>query len=227
MEKINQILTIGLILILSSCSNKNLMKYYYPINQKSEVRIFKYINPSNNDLTEYWKTTTNPTQRTILTESYDSKFQLYNTFEEKVNLKEANLINYIEYEGKQVVKEIKAKIRKDEVYKSAKTESYNYAVEYTNKYGRFVFEKKRQFKGFMKIEIQGRKYRTAKFKDEYIINSIDQNDKYEFNQNAYYAEGIGMVKYERFIPTGETRVLELEKILTEKEFEKLKKEASR
>ncbi len=224
MDRVLQIITIGLIMILSSCSSKNLMKYYYPINQKSEIKIYKYVNPNDKELTEYWKTTTNPIQRTILTESYDSKFDLYNTFEEKVGKDKAELFKYIEYEND---REIKAEVTKKIVYNSSKTDSYNYAVEYTNKYGRFTFEKKRQFVNFEEVEIQGKKYKTAKFKDEYFIHAIDEKDKYEFNQNTFYSEKIGMVKYERFIPNGEIRILELAEILTENEFKEIKKEASR
>jgi hypothetical protein len=227
MKKILQIITIGLIMILSSCSSKNLMKYYYPINQESEIKIYKYINPEDKESTEYWKTTTNPIQKTILTESFDSKFNLYNTFEEKINEDKAELLKYIEYEGEQMIKEIIATVKKNQVYSSSKSEPYNYAVEYTNKYGKFTFEKKRQFVNFEEIEIQGKKYETAKFKDEYFINAIDQKEKFGFNQNTFYAEGVGMVKYERFITNDETKILELSKILTENEFKEIKKEASR
>jgi len=84
MRKIIYIVSIGVILILSACSNKNLMKYYYPINKRAEVKVYKYINPNNKENNEYWMTTTNPKLKTILTESFDSNFNLYNTFEEKV-----------------------------------------------------------------------------------------------------------------------------------------------
>lgn len=201
------------------------MKYYYPINQKVEVKIYKYINPEKKESTEYWKVTTNPNQGIVLTESFDSKFNLYNTFEEKVNRNKAELLRYIDYRdgGELNFKEVKAKIEKSQVYKSSKSESYSYAVTYTNDYGRFTFEKKRRFVNFEEIEIGGKRYETAKFEDNYsIINVFDEKDKYEFSQVTFYSFEIGMVKYERLIsPTGEMKILELDKILTEDEFKEM------
>ncbi len=222
-----QLLLTGLILLLSSCSSKNLMRYYYPINQKPAVKVYKYVNPENSALSEYWKTASDPVKGTILTESFDSNFNLYNTFEEKINENQAELLRYVEYEKEdgQATKEIAGKINKNNVYSSNKSQSYNYEVAYTNQYGRITFGKKRAFVNFIEIEVQGKKYKTAKFKDEYIISAIDKQDKYEFTQVTFYAEGIGMVKYERLLPTGEIRILELERILSEDEFKEMKKGA--
>jgi len=125
MRKIIYIVSIGVILILSACSNKNLMKYYYPINKRAEVKVYKYINPNNKENNEYWMTTTNPKLKTILTESFDSNFNLYNTFEEKVLKDEAILLKYSEYEGEYISKEIKSIVKKNQVYNSSKTKSYN------------------------------------------------------------------------------------------------------
>lgn len=218
---LNQIVVISLMVVFSSCTSKNLMKYYYPIHQESEIKVYKYVNPENSKFTEYWKTTTDPIEKTILTESFNSKFDLYNTFQEKITHNEANLIKYVEYEGKSLIKEINAEVKDDKVFSSNKDEQYQYLVQFKNKYGRFTFEKKRQFIDFQEIQIQGKKYKTARFKDNYLINAIDQKDTYKFSQITYYAEGIGMVKYERTLPTGK-RILELERILSNKEFEALK-----
>ena len=201
------------------------MKYYYPLGNDVDIKVYKYINPDNPDLNEYWMTTTNPNDKTILTESFDSKFNLYNTFLEEINSEEANLLKYVEYEGDVFVKEINANIIEDKVFTSNQIDPYNYKVEYTNRFGRLSFEKQRQFQEFCEIVAGGKKYQTAKFNDEYFINAIDQQDKYDFTQTTYYSKGIGMVKYERQIPTGEVRILELQKILSVNEFDSLKKDA--
>lgn len=224
MKRILQFVTIGMMLIISSCSNKNLIEYYYPINQQKEVKIYKYVNPLDQALTEYWKTTTNPIRKTILTESYNSKFELYNSFEEKVYKDRAELFEYIDYEKD---KEIQAEVIKSMVYNTSKSMPYSYQVKYLDKYGWITFEKKRQFVDFEEVDIQGKNYKTAKFKDEYYINVIDQNEMYEFSQTTFYSKGIGMVKYERYLPNGEIRVLELAKILTENEFNSIKKQIKR
>ena len=202
------------------------MNYYYPIDD--EIKVFKYINPTDSELTEYWKITTKSKNGNILTESYDSKFVLYNTFEEQVYPNNADLIRYTDTEklanGGSI--NIESDVMKKDVYKSDKLNPYNYAVSYKNNFGKFTFEKKRQFVGFEEVQISKTLYQSAKFKDEYFINAIDQNDKYEFYQITYYAKGIGMVKYERHIPSENVRILELEEIMSESKFNIAKKKAS-
>ena len=86
------VMLMSILIILSSCSSTNLLKYYYPID--NEVKVYKYINPTNPEKTEYWKITTSSISGNLLTESYTSNFLLYNTFEEKVHSNYAELISY-------------------------------------------------------------------------------------------------------------------------------------
>ena len=114
---------------------------------------------------------------------------------------------------------------KSQVYNLDKLKPYNYAVEYENYYGKFTFEKKRQFLDFLDVTINGQLYQTAKFKDEYYINAIDQAEKQEFYQLTYYAKNIGMVKYERHMPKKDVAILELSEIMSESTFDSLRNEA--
>ena len=219
---------IGLIIILNSCSNKNLSNYYFPINQQSETKIYKYIDPKNAEPDVYWMTKTNPEKKTLITETYNSNFKLYNSFEERIEKGKAQLVNFIDYEEENnTSKEIIGVIKENQVFNSDKSKTYSYMVEYENKFGKISYKKKRKFLEFEQIEIQGKKYKTAKFKDEYFIDVIDLNDKFGFHEISYYAKGIGMVKSIRFIATDEVLILELENILTEEEFNKIKNKASR
>lgn len=229
MKRILQIATIGLIVILSSCSKKNLSNYYFPINQKPETKVYKYIDPKNVEPDLYWMTKTNPLKKTLITESYNSNFKLYNSFEEYVEKNKAQLISYIDYEGEYntAQKEIIGVIKEDQVFNSDKSKAYSYRVEYKNKYGRISYEKQRKFLEFEQIEIQGKKYQTAKFRDEYFIDAIDFDDKFGFYDISYYAKGIGKVKSIRYTATNEVLTFELEKILTEEEFNKIKNKARR
>ncbi|MFK7774729.1 MAG: hypothetical protein AB8F94_21500 [Saprospiraceae bacterium] len=226
MKEILQIETIGLLILLNSCSNKSLSNYYFPINEKSEIKVYKFIDPKNIEPGFYWRTKTNPSKATLITESINSDFQLYNTFEEQIKNGKAQLINYVEYEENNS-KEIIAAIKEHQVFDSDKSKTYSYKVEYKNKYGKMTSKKKRKFLGFETIEVQGKKYKTAKFKDEYFIELIDLNEKFGFDEICYYAKGIGMIKSERFIETNEVITKELEKILTDEEFNKIKNKASR
>ena len=201
------------------------MKYYYPINDTNEIKIYKYVDPTESESPTYWKTTTDVKNNTILTESYNSNFKLFNSFLEKINKEETNLLKYVDYEDgtNETIIEINATVKKNKVYASDKKVEYSYAVAYENIYGKMYLEKKRQFIGFEEITVQGKKYSVAKFKDEYLVNAIEQNDKFVFFQISYYAKGIGMIKSVRTFSDMEQNILELEKILTEDEFKKLKR----
>ena len=213
-----------LIFIISSCSaQENLKDFYYPFSNKTETKVYKYVDKKDSTKIEYWKVTSIPKTNELKTVSYDSDFNVYNTFDEIITESGAELTAYSDFElnDKDERKEIKAKVIDKDVYKWNGDNEYTYSVKYVNKYGRFEFKKKRKKIGFETITVNGKDYKTVKFKDEYFINAIDQNDEYRFYQNTFYAENIGMVKYERYIPN-RTIELELAEILSEREFEKIK-----
>jgi len=213
-----------LIFIISSCSaQENFKDYYYQIGTKKETKIYKYVDKNDPTNVEYWKVTSIPETNELKTVSYDSDFNIYNTFDEVITESGAELTAYSDFElndnGER--KEIKANVIDKDIYKWNSDKEYSYSVNYVNKYGRFNFKKKRAESGLETITVSGKEYKTVKFKDTYLINAIDHNDEYGFYQNTFYAQNIGMVKYERHIPN---RVIELElvEILTELEFEEIK-----
>jgi hypothetical protein len=75
--------------------------------------------------------------------------------------------------------------------------------------------------------VQGTEYETVKFMDEYEIKFLENGQNYEFYQFTYYAKDIGMVKYQRYHPDGTIIELELNDILSEKEFHNISKKVSR
>ena len=211
-----------------SCKSQKLAEYYYPTHTNS-TNVYMYVNPGNSALNEFWKVTSNENAKTLLTESYDFNFRLYNTFKEKLDRQSYKLIEYSEYEyqGGYADQEIKSKISENDVFGFDKEKKYKYAVDYTNSYGKFKFIKERKYLGIETIGIQNQEYKAIKFSDKYYISAIDLNDSYEFEQTTYYAKNVGMVKYERYIPNEETRILELQKILTEDEFINMMNKSSR
>ncbi|WP_047547371.1 hypothetical protein [Psychroserpens sp. Hel_I_66] len=218
------IILLILIFIISSCSaQENLKDFYYPFSNKTETKVYKYVDKNDSTKIEYWKVISIPETNELKTISYDSDFNIYNTFDEVITETGAELTAYSDFElndnGDR--KEIKAKVIDKDVYKWNGNNEYTYSVKYVNKYGRFDFKKKRAKSGLENITVNGKKYRAVKFRDDYLINAIDQNDEYGFYQNTFYAENIGMVKYERHIPN---KVIELElvEILTEVKFKEIK-----
>jgi len=216
----------ALLLSFISCNTAtNLKTYYFQIDQESETQVFKYVNPKDSTFSEYWEIISDPYDNSIITHSYNADFTKYNTFYEEYTDDGAKLIDYVDYEKMEdgSWKKIKSEMITDDVFLWDRKNSYDYSVKYVNKYGRFNFRKLRTDVGFVDVEIENEKYKTIKFVDRYFVEAIDQNDKYTFQQISYYAENVGMVKYERYIPNSGLRVLELRDILTEQEFQLEKK----
>lgn len=210
---------------LSCVAQENIKDFYYPISDKIETKIYKYVDKNDSTIIEYWKVTTIPNTNEIKTISYDSEFVIYNTFDEIIKKDGAELIAYSDFEinekGERI--EIKATIIDKDVYKWNDNKEYTYSVKYVNKYGRFNFKKKRIYVGLEKIKVNGKDYMAAKFRDDYLIYAIDHDVEQRFHQDAYYVKDIGMIKYKRKIPIQhETIELELLEILTEQEFKKIK-----
>lgn len=210
---------------LSYNCQENLKDFYYPFYKKTETRVYKYVDEKDPTKTEYWKITSNPETNEIKTVSFDSEFNIYNVFNEKITKKGAECIAYSEIEIKENGKkrEIKGKILDKDVFKWNGDKKYSYSIKSGNKYGLFILKKTRENLGFTNIIVNGIKHKTIKFKDDYKILDLDLNVKQVFHQYTYYAKKIGMIKYERKMPIQkEPIVLELIEVLTEQEFEKIK-----
>jgi len=210
-----------LLFSLTSCATTNLKTYYFPISEDSETLVYKYVNPQDSSLSEYWEVISDPYENSLITNSYNADFTIYNSFEEEFTEEGAKLTSYIDYEktNEGEIKEIKAETITDDVFLWDSKNSYSFSLKYVNKYGRFDLMKKRKDLGFEEVEINDEKYKTVKFVDQYYVHAIDQEDKYIFQQVSYYAANMGMVKYERFIPNSGPQVLELVEIMTKREFE--------
>ena len=224
-----KILTIIVLCSLSSCFSGSLKEYYFPLNIEDEIAVYEYVNVENPKYSEFWRVITDPSAESIVTESYRAGFQLYNTMYETYESHGAELVSYIDYEEDKEgnKKEIKGTLKSSDVFRWDNKKVYDFSLDYVNKYGRFSFLKRRTNLGFETVTIKEEEYQSIKFKDEYFVHAIDQEDRYSFYQICYYAKGVGMVKYERYIPNADVLILELDGILTDSEFKKRKVEAEK
>ncbi|SCY10309.1 hypothetical protein SAMN05192588_1165 [Nonlabens sp. Hel1_33_55] len=213
-------------IVVSSCSGQeNLREYYYSIGDKEQIQIYQYVDKFDTENIEYWKVTGSPTTKTILTESFNSDFELYNIFEEHLDDKGAAVFRYADFQIKKNESSIRINgtVIDSMVFKWLDSEKYQYSINYLDPaFGEMNFLKKRTLDEFVDFTLFETEYETAKFKDEYEMIQLNANEVYKFYQFTYYARNIGMVKYERFYPDGRKVQLELKQILTNDEFEKLK-----
>lgn len=228
---IKKITLLTLIIAISSCTAQEYLKeYYYPTGTNEDAKVYKYVDKNNQNNIEYWKVTTKSNDKILLTESFTADFRLYNIFEERHTENGAELISYADFEQNEEGRNIRidGTVEDKDVYKWMDNNKYKYSVKYNNpEYGNEQFIKERTKNRFENITIQGTEYPTAKFLDEYEIRSLENGQNYKFYQFTYYAKDIGMVKYQRYHPDGTTIELQLDGILSEKEFEQLRGKASR
>ena len=218
--------SIFIFLLCESCAVTNMENYYFPLNIDDDIAVYQYTDFEDPKFSEYWRVIVDPNNRTLQTDSYRYDFEKYNTFVESYEDYGAELTEYVDYEKDKEgnIKQINAEIMAKDVFMWTNKKPYSFSMEYKNKFGNFKFLKRRTFIGTEKMEVFDEEYKAIKFKDEYFVHAVDQNDKYSFYQISYYVKNIGMVKYERFIPNSGPRVLMLEKIMTEDEFDMAKLE---
>jgi hypothetical protein len=227
MEALKSLLPFFFLLLGFLGNAQQLLKnFYYSFGETKETKIYKFVDQNNTSEIFYWVMTLDPANQSIRTDAYNKDFVKEDSFYEVLGKRGAKLKEYSVF-GKNFfgfLKEYKAKVLQNKVYawneKNPKT--YFYEVEYVDQYGKTKFVKSRIFQRIDTISVQGKEYKAAKFEDHYQIDLIDKDDSYGFVQFSYYAEGLGLVKYRSYV-SGAVINAELVAILSETEFEKLKK----
>jgi hypothetical protein len=215
------ILLLLLNLLITSCtSQKNFKKYYFPINSIKEPKVYVYVDRKDQLNHEYRKFSINQKRNILFTEYY-SGGEINKSIKEKITRKGIELIEFNTYERNDdgVLIPVKAIILDKNVCKWKKGEEYNYTVKYKGRYTTEVYEKRRINRGFEKLTLNGIEYEVMCIYDLGEINSEDVDEMYV----TYYAKNIGLIK--SYFEDHHNQIeLDLMKILSEKEFDKLNEE---
>ncbi|NHF61619.1 hypothetical protein FK220_019875 [Flavobacteriaceae bacterium TP-CH-4] len=134
---------LALILIISSATScvgqKSLREYYYPLTNKIETKVYKYVDKNDSDHFEYWQVTTYPDTKEIKTVSYDKEFNIHDSLLEVLKEDGAELVNYTDhyvYDSVKMTSSLSEVVNKD-VFKWNGDKEYSYLVKYRNQFGRF------------------------------------------------------------------------------------------
>ena len=202
------------IILLTGCQNYKV--YYYTAYSSNAPRIYEYTSREDSSKTQYWRIREINQGKGLLTEGFNENFHQFEFFEEKIGDEGSTVKRYISYneQGDSLVRKI---IRPD-VFKWKGKGPYQYAVEYENGGAKLFFQKNRTLIGTQKLSVLNKEYNCLKFKGVYQFGYVGQKAEYEYYQYSYYAKGIGMVKYERYFPDGETTILELSNIYSDEEW---------
>lgn len=205
---------------IASIDSANL--YYYDLKDFKKSKIYYYQCPQDPKRSHYWKVTSNPKNKTLITEAYDYSFVLVDKFEEKYDSLGSKLIDYKMFESDSTINTV---IEKDLVYLWESLNEYSYQVKYNSTYGIIQFSKTRKYQRMDSLLVLGNMNEVLVFRDEYKFYNTSNNELFNYTQFSYYSKKIGFVKYERSTPINETDLefenLELEAILSKREWKKL------
>ncbi|MGH1435617.1 MAG: hypothetical protein ACRBG0_14310 [Lewinella sp.] len=190
--------------------------YYYSSFDADRPRIYEYSCKADPTRTQYWRMTSD--HNSLITEAYDANFTQFELIKEAFNHEGSVLVSYINFDDKG--DRLHRDIQKTDIYKWKKDGPYEYAIEYENNGERVFFLKEREYIGVAKVNVLGADYDCLKFKGTYKFGLVGEPAEYEYYQYSYYAKGLGMVKYERYFPDGESIVLELTEIYDDQEWKR-------
>ena len=220
MRDIKLISIIIIILTFSGCSIK---KYYFPISELTDGKVYKYECKNEPNRTQYWKLTYNLKDKVLTTEAYESDFRQYELFKEKITDKGTEVIEFISYRKNEKGFSIPmSNIPKDiDVFRWKKSKPYRYSAEtlYAQNQ-KTIFSKEREYVGESKIIILGKEYEAIKLKGNYKTIVVNSTDKFEYTQFSYYIKGIGLAKMEKEYSDGKKETLELTEIMTIEQWNK-------
>lgn len=220
----NYVSEIDLLTTNTQLTIDNADMYYYNLKDHKKPKIYFYSCPQDPKRSQYWKVSANLKRNTLLTEAFDSDLVQFERFEEKYDSLGSKLVDY-----KMIGKDssTSTSILKDVVYSWQSSNGYFYKVNFTSPDGIIEFSKNRRLLRLDTILVLGSMKEVIVFCESYSFYNTSSYKSYSYTQYSSYAKGIGFVMSERSIPINDTDYefinLELDSILTEKEWKKILK----
>jgi hypothetical protein len=215
---INLFIAVLALFVTESCSGFD--KYYYTSAKIKVPKVYEYTDKEDSRRTQYWRILLD--QDEMITDAYNASYVRFESFTEKIDDGGTILIKYLNFDDEGV--ELSHKINKKDVFKWNENGPYEYSTEFEDNEGQMVFfTKSREYIEEKNINALGQDFKALMYKGTYKFGLVGGGVEYEYYQHSYYVKGIGMVKYERYLPDGKVSVLELTKIYTDEEWkEKVK-----
>ena len=188
--------------------SNTLKDYYFPVENLENAKAYRYIAEGDFPDTTYWlmKALTFNGKNFLITETYDSKFQLKQSIKEMVNENGVFLMDYTSYEidGLGEINNVIAGVDDDESFKWKMEKgdkiamSLNYNSSLYPNYDITTYRERTFVNESESVIFDGQALRTVMFEDKETAIFTDNKDEQETYASTYfnqYAEGIGLVKY--------------------------------
>jgi hypothetical protein len=224
---ISFIAVIGLI----SCGKQGIKtrSYYFPYASFTNQKIYKYVDAADSSKVLYWHFQTEVKNGDTLfsTGIYNSKFVLTSVFlntitedgvllrEMYINVSDSNILQKCEVKSGAVfewnAKEKVPLFLSYSISNKDKTVSEDILTDRT-------FERKKEA-----VTFQGKEYQCLVVREKTLINHVNANTTKtdEQERNSFFAEGLGLIKFETYNSDVTSNVFNLQKILSLDEWKKL------
>ncbi len=205
-----------------------LKAYYFPYQNLFEPVVYKYVNTENPNDIFYCFMKTKVVNKDTLIESnvFDQAFYEVSTGIEVVKPQGTELKTYTIYITGILTPT--RPIHKDIFrWQQSKQDKIKWSARYTSQFGEESIRKMREYLGeSAPYRFQKETYPSITFKDTYrhSIKAGDHIETTDFDQEAVYCKGIGLVDYQREMENGVKFHYKLEKIMSNEAWESLKKQ---
>ncbi len=192
--------------------------FYFEDIQPGETQVYKFVDENDPDKVVYWRMEVSKDNKRLITYTYNSDFFLQNEFHELITEEGAIATKYINfYEG--IEGPIEAEILENDVYRWNQDKPISYKVEFKVYGDEVKVEKKRTFIKRLSINYKGGLLETKLFRDDYD-SSVNGENVYQGYMHSYYAEGLGIVRFDMIDSNGVSK-MKLFEILSDEEFKKM------
>lgn len=213
--------------LFSQAQPLELKTYFFPYSTLFKAKVYKYINEDNpNDVVYQFTQSHIAHGDTILVlKRYNELFQELETMTQVISDTGVSLKHYSLYIAGE---DITSNVLQSQVYQwqQAQDTPIKWKVSYQSPYGEEGFGKKRQvIQAPTPYRFHNVAYATMEFKDDFrhSVKGRKGLQTTNFYQYSQYAQGLGLVAYDRVLASGKKLRYRLDKIMNLKSWEALKK----
>lgn len=213
--------------VFSQTQPLELKTYFFPYPTLFKAKVYQYINEDNpNDVVYQFTQSHIAHGDTLLVlKRYNKFFQELETMTQVISDTGVSLKHYSLYIAGE---DISSQVLQSQVYQwqQAKDEPIKWNVAYQSPYGEEGFRKERQvIPAPASYRFRNVAHATMQFKDDFrhSVKGRKGMQTTDFHQYSQYAQGLGLVAYDRTLASGKKLRYRLNKIMNLKSWEALKK----
>ncbi len=220
-------LFLSILFILTSCGgNKSPLKsYYFPYADFVTPKVYKYVHVKDTTKKMYWRLETGAMNSdTVMSISiYNESLTPVSVFHNKITEDGAQLQSILINTGDDIML-VNAEIKKTESFNWSYQENVPWIVAYNFKNpdgisSQEIFSERNIEKNKQQLVIGGQTYDCIVIKESTLFNEVSNNRtrSEEQQRTSFFAQGVGLVKYETFFANGTSDVFELKEIIIDED----------